>query len=169
MSAQPMQSVLRIPAAVLATPCAPVSSVGVEERALAETLFATMAISPGCVGLAANQIGVGVAAFVVDVTGHPKADVTHGAFVLFNPVLLSAYTPHTAREGCMSVPDLTGDVTRAFEIVVTGLDLDGHERTITTNAFEARAIQHELDHLAGLVFLDRVASPAAVHPRKRYR
>ncbi|MFZ4515613.1 MAG: peptide deformylase [Acidimicrobiia bacterium] len=161
--------VLRIPEPVLAQPCVPVTQVGAGERALADALFATMAVSPGCVGLAANQIGVSVAAFVINVTGHPKTDVSHGAFMLFNPVLVAHNTPHLAREGCMSVPDLTGDVVRAFEITVRGLDIDGRPREITTNAFEARAIQHELDHLAGLVFLDRVASPAAVHPRKRYR
>jgi len=166
MSVQP---VVRIPESVLAAPCRPVTEIGAAERALAEHLFDTMAVSPGCVGLAANQIGVPIRAFVLDVTGHKKADACHGAFVLFNPELLEARNPEVAREGCMSVPDLTGDVARATELVVQGLDLDGQLRVITTNAFEARAVLHELDHLDGLVFLDRVASSSAVHRRKRYR
>ena len=157
-----------MPDGVLATPCAPVAAIGADERALAEDLFATMAVSPGCVGLAANQIGAAVRAFVLDVTGHKKTDACHGAFVLFNPELLDAREPELAREGCMSVPDLTGDVARATVVRVRGLDLDGRTREIETNAFEARAILHELDHLDGLVFLDRVASPSAVHRRKRY-
>ena len=165
----PTRPVLRIPEPVLATPCRTVREVGAVERALAEDLFATMAVSPGCVGLAANQIGSDLAAFVVDVSGHKKADVSHGAFVLFNPELVAARDPEVAREGCMSVPDLTGDVVRASVLTVRGLDLDGRLRTIETNAFEARAVLHELDHLAGLVFLDRVVGPAAVHRRKRYQ
>jgi len=163
-----VRPVLRIPEPVLAAPAERVGAIGNTERALAEDLFATMAVSPGCVGLAANQIGSSLAAFVVDVTGHKKADACHGAFVLFNPELVVAGDPELAREGCMSVPDLTGDVARATVVTVEGLDLDGRLRRIETNAFEARAILHELDHLSGLVFLDRVASPAAVHRRKRY-
>ena len=74
-----------------------------------------------------------------------------------------------AREGCMSVPDLTGDVKRATRLTVSGLlPGSGEEVTITTDAFEARALQHEIDHCAGLLFLDRVAGAHAVHPRKTY-
>lgn len=164
-----IRPVLPIPASVLAAPCRPVPGIGPTERALADDLFETMAVSPGCVGLAANQIGSDVAAFVVDVTGHKKADACHGAFILFNPELLDARELELAREGCMSVPDLTGDVARATVVSVRGLDLDGRLRTIETNAFEARAVLHELDHLAGLVFLDRVAGPGAVHRRKHYQ
>src|SRR5438094_3494717 len=90
-------------------------------RALASDLVDTMRASPACVGLAAPQIGVGVRAFVVDVTGHRKADSCHGMFVLFNPELLLAHGPAVAREGCMSVPDLTGDVFRPTRVVVRGL------------------------------------------------
>ena len=75
----------------------------------------------------------------------------------------------TAREGCMSVPDLTGDVARATELVVRGLAPDGVERVWTVDAFEARAFQHEIDHLDGLLFLDRVSGHDAVFPRKVYR
>ena len=70
----------------------------------------------------------------------------------------------------MSVPDLTGDVKRAGRVVVTGqVPGTGEQVTVTTDAFEARALQHELDHCAGLLFLDRVAGAHAVHPRKVYR
>ncbi len=69
----------------------------------------------------------------------------------------------------MSVPDLTGDVTRAETVVVRGLAPDGTERVLEVDAFEARAVQHELDHLDGLLFLDRVSSADAVFRRKVYR
>jgi peptide deformylase len=69
----------------------------------------------------------------------------------------------------MSVPDLTGDVARATTVTVTGLDEDGVRRTLEVDAFEARAVLHELDHLGGLVFLDRTSGPHSVFPRKVYR
>ena len=69
----------------------------------------------------------------------------------------------------MSVPDLTGDVARATELVVRGLTVDGTERVLTVDAFEARAVLHEIDHLDGLLFLDRVGSASGVFRRKRYQ
>jgi peptide deformylase len=136
---------------------------------LAADLVATMRVSPGCVGLAANQVGVAARVFSLDVTRHPKARTTHGRFVLVNPVLVEATRKERGREGCMSVPDFTGDVRRATRLVVTGhLPGTGEPVTITTDAFEARAIQHELDHLDGLLFLDRVAGAHAIHPRTTY-
>lgn len=147
----------------------PVGAIDASARALADDLVDTMRASPACVGLAAPQIGVPWRAFAVDVTGHRKAVSCHGTFVLFDPVIVSADTPVMAREGCMSVPDLTGDVARATRVTVTGTDRDGQRRTLTVDAFEARAVLHEIDHLDGLVFLDRVVGPHAVYPRKTYR
>lgn len=165
-----LKSVLHLPHPVLQQPCQPVAQVGPAEQALADELVATMRASPACVGLAANQIGVSLRAFCVDVTGHRRADTCHGLIVLFNPELLVARQLVSAREGCMSVPDLTGNVARASEVVMRGLDRSGREQVVTANAFEARALLHELDHLDGLLFLDRVDSFGAdVFKRKRYR
>jgi peptide deformylase len=136
---------------------------------LAADLLATMRVSPGCVGLAAPQVGVGVRLFVVDVTGHPKTVTNHGAFVLANAEIVEASRWRPGREGCMSVPDLTGDVKRATRIVVNGeLPGTGMKVTVTTDAFEARALQHEIDHCAGKLFLDRVSGAHAVYPRQTY-
>jgi peptide deformylase len=147
-----------------------VTGIGPEEQALAADLLDTMNASPSCVGVAAPQIGVSVRAFSVDVSGHKKADSCHGPFVLFNPVLIIARHQELAREGCLSVPDLTGDVARATEVVVRGLTPEGATRVIEANAFEARALLHELDHLDGLLFLDRVGSLSTdVFRRKRYK
>jgi peptide deformylase len=164
-----VRPVLRLPAAVLKRPAAPVAHVDEQARALACDLVDTMRASPACVGLAAPQIGVGVRAFVVDVSGHPKARSSHGTFVLFNPEVLVAHGPVVAREGCMSVPDLTGDVARAAEVVVRGLDPEGLERVLRVEGFEARAVLHEIDHLDGVLFLDRVVAADRVFRRKVYR
>ncbi len=156
-----------LPDPVLKARAAPVG--GVEEE-LASDLLDTMRVAPGCVGLAAPQIGVSRRAFSLDVSGHPKADPQHGEFVLFNPELLLAGPTELAREGCLSVPDLTANVRRATWVVVRGIDRRGQERVIETSGFEARALQHELDHLDGLLILDRVASLRTdVFPRKVYQ
>lgn len=164
-----VRAVLTLPHPVLMAMATPVGSVDADARALAQDLVDTMRASPACVGLAAPQIGVPRRAFVVDVTGHRKAVSCHGTFVLFDPELVSADQPTAGREGCMSVPDLTGDVARATRVTVTGLDVEGQRRTLSVDAFEARAVLHEIDHLDGLVFLDRVAGPHAVFTRKTYR
>jgi peptide deformylase len=136
---------------------------------LAADLVATMRVSPGCVGLAAPQVGVGVQVFVVDVTDHPKAATIHGTFVLCNAKVIEASRWKAGREGCMSVPDLTGDVKRAGRVVVSAvLPGSGEPITVTTDAFEARALQHEIDHCDGKLFLDRVAGAHAVYQRKVY-
>ena len=165
----PVRPVLRLPEAVLKRPAAPVGCTDDEARALAQDLVDTMRASPACVGLAAPQIGVSRRAFAVDVTGHRKARSCHGLVVLFNPEVVLAHGPVVAREGCMSVPDLTGDVARARLVGVRGLTPEGDDRVLQVDAFEARAVLHELDHLDGLLFLDRVTAGDAVFRRKVYR
>lgn len=162
--------VVRAPAAVLSTPSAPVDPCADGTIQLAADLIATMRVSPGCVGLAAAQVGIGAQVFAVDVTGHPKARTVHGPFVLCNARVVSASQWSKGREGCMSVPDLTGDVKRAGRLVVAGV-VPGYTEEIefATDAFEARALQHEIDHCSGLIFLDRVTGAAAVHTRKVYQ
>jgi peptide deformylase len=164
-----VRPVLRLPAPILTRPAAPVASIDDAARELACDLVDTMRASPACVGLAAPQIGVAVRAFVVDVSGHRKARSNHGTFVLFNPEVLVAHGPVVAREGCMSVPDLTGDVARAQEVVVRGLTPEGTERVLRVEGFEARAVLHEIDHLDGRLFLDRLVAADRVFRRKVYR
>jgi peptide deformylase len=161
--------VVRAPAAVLSEAGAEVDPMDPAMVQLAADLVATMRVSPGCVGLAAPQVGVGVKMFCVDVTEHPKTRSHHGTFVLCNAAVVQASRNEKAREGCMSVPDLTGDVKRATRVVVTGqLPVTGEPVEVTADAFEARALQHEIDHCDGLLFLDRVSGAHAIHPRKTY-
>lgn len=164
-----VRRVLLAPDPVLSARCREVDPCAPETRVLAADLIATMRISPGCVGLAANQIGVAGRVFALDVSAHPKTRTCHGLLALCNPVVLEATRNQKAREGCMSVPDWTGDVKRASRlIVVAELPGSGEKVELVTDAFEARAIQHEVDHLDGLLFLDRVSSARGVHPRKVY-
>jgi peptide deformylase len=161
--------VVRAPSHVLSVPGSLVDPADPSIAQLAADLVATMRVSPGCVGLAAPQVGISAQAFCVDVSGHPKTRTSHGLIVLVNAEVLDASRNEKGREGCMSVPDLTGDVKRATKITVAGqLPLSGERVLISTDAFEARAMLHEIDHCNGMLFLDRVTGAHAVHPRKVY-
>jgi peptide deformylase len=164
-----LREVVRAPAAVLSTVGGAVDPTAPEVVQLAADLVATMRVSPGCVGLAAPQVGVGAKVFCVDVSEHPKTRDHHGTFVLCNAEVVSGSRNEKAREGCMSVPDFTGDVKRPSRIVVRGqLPGTGEEVELEADAFEARALQHEIDHCDGLLFLDRAAGAHAVYARKTY-
>ena len=164
-----VREVLRAPAVGLGVLSLAVDPMDPDVVGLAADLLATQLASPGCVGLAATQVGEAKRLFSLDVTAHPRARTCHGRFVLANPVLVSASRWEKGREGCLSVPDFTGDVKRATRLVVTGqVPGTGAAVTIETDAFEARAVQHEVDHLDGLLFLDRVAGAHALHPRRVY-
>ena len=161
--------VVTAPHPVLAAASEPVDPTDPKVVQLAADLVATMRVSPGCVGLAAAQVGVGWHVFCVDVSSHPKTRTHHGTFVLCNAEIVEATRQDKSREGCMSVPDLTGDVKRASRLEVVGVLPGSREQvTIRTDAFEARALQHEIDHCAGLLFLDRVAGAHGVYPRRTY-
>jgi peptide deformylase len=164
-----VRRVVRAPDPVLSARGGDVDPTASAAVQLAADLLATQAVSPGCVGLAAQQVGVAARVFSVDVTGHAKTYTCHGAFVLCNAVVVSATRKERGREGCMSVPDFTGDVARARRLVVRGqLPLTGQWVEITTDGFEAVALQHEIDHTDGLLFLDRVSGPHGIHPRRTY-
>ena len=166
-----IKPVVRLPHHALKTPTSAVEPRDASVAALAAAMVETMYASPGCVGLAANQVGEGARLFCMDVTGHKKAKSCHGLVVLANPLLVFAGSPELAREGCLSVPDLTGNVVRAGHVVVQGYEPGtGRRRTVEADGIEARCLLHEIDHLDGLVFLDRVASAKRdVFARKRYR
>lgn len=164
-----IRPVVLLPEAVLTQPAEPITEFGLAAHTLADDLLDTMRASSHSVGIAAPQIGVGLRAFALDITGHRKARSCHGELVLMNPEIVTAHGRDVGREGCMSVPDLTGDVARHTTVVVRGFTPDGAERVLECDAFEARAIQHELDHLDGKVFLDRVVAQDRVFQRKVYR
>lgn len=117
----------------------------------------TMRAGPGGVGIAAPQVGRFQRIAIVDVSAKPKIE-HHGRLVLINPEIVEYADFVKGREGCMSVPDFTGNVMRPDKITLEYFDEHGQPHTLTTSGFESRAIQHEMDHLEGLLFLDRLVS-----------
>ena len=138
--------------------------------AVADGLVATMRVSPACVGLAATQIGEPVRIFCIDVTGHRKARSCAGLVVLCNPTIVWRSDDVVQREGCMSVPQFTGNVARAAEVTVEGREPgSGQVLRVNADGIEARCLQHEIDHLDGFVFVDRVTDLVKhLFPRKTF-
>ena len=159
-----VREVLRYPNPILKQTARPVDMAAGEAQRVAADLLETMRSFERCVGIAAPQIGELVRMVVVDVSEHPRATACHGLLVLVNPVLVRVAGAEVAREGCLSIPELTGDVRRATRITVEAEGL-----RVDAEGFEARAIQHEIDHLDGLLFLDRVESLEADVFRRRRR
>jgi peptide deformylase len=127
--------------------------------AVVQDLVETMRDSGHSVGVAAPQIGILRRVLVVDVSKSKLGrENNHGLLEMVNPKIIEKSGSKMMREGCMSVPDYTGNVTRAEHIVIEFTDRSGRDRVIEAAGFEAVAIQHELDHLDGLLFLDRVSS-----------
>jgi len=117
----------------------------------------TMRAGPGGVGIAAPQVGMFKRIVIVDVSVKPK--IKHnGCMILINPEIKTWDGMKIGREGCMSVPDYTGNVIRAEKITLTAQDLSGEIHNYSCEGYEARAVQHEIDHLDGLLFLDRLVS-----------
>jgi peptide deformylase len=125
----------------------------------------TMRASPGCVGLAAPQVGYFERIVIVDVSSKPNIP-RHGRLLLINPEIIARDGDAVGREGCLSVPDYTGNVTRAQNIRVRYRDANGATREFDSEGYEARAVQHEMDHLDGLLFLDRLVSRRDLFRRK---
>jgi len=160
------------PDPVLKEKAAAVEGVTAEVSALVGDLAETMRSSHGGVGISAPQVGDLRRVIVVDVSGHRRGgqEQNHGLLVLVNPEVLAMGGSQVVREGCMSIPDYTANVQRAQWVLVDALDGNGNRRIIESLGFEAVAIQHEMDHLDGILFLDRVVSVKTdLFRRKKYR
>jgi peptide deformylase len=125
-----------------------VKTIDDEVRRLIDDMFETMDAARG-IGLAANQVGVARRVAVVDVEGD--------RFAMIDPRIVEAEGRATAEEGCLSIPDIYGDVTRPERVVIEALDLQGSPYRKEANGLKARAIQHEIDHLDGILFLDHLS------------
>lgn len=146
------------PDPVLGIVSKPVREFGPALNDLVKDLTDTMFHSPG-VGLAAPQIGRAERVSVIDVSRNKKKlAVCHGLLVLINPLLVKSGGIQTPREGCLSVPDLLANVSRHQDVVVRYQNLRGETCTVESSGFEALALQHEIDHLDGKLFLDRVSN-----------
>ena len=155
-----VQEVLVYPDPRLKEVCAPIVNFDTSAQQLLRDLIDTMVDAGHSVGIAAPQIGEIRRAAVVDVSKSKlgKKQENHGLLQMVNPEIIEREGSQIVREGCMSVPDYTGNVTRSESIVVQFLDQNQQRQVIRAEGFEAVAIQHELDHLDGFLFLDRVSS-----------
>ena len=125
---------------------------------IVDNLIDTMQASPGCIGIAAPQCNIHKRIIVVDVSRNERLNSKLGLLVLINPVIERHSGKSVAREGCLSLPDLIATVRRPKKLVVNGFNQEGRSVTIEASGFDARAIHHEIDHLDGILFLDRVSS-----------
>ena len=138
---------------VLRQTAVPISEITDEDRQLADDMLATMYTRSNGIGLAATQVGILKRLIVIDVN---RQDLDSNPLVLINPEIQERSGDATMEEGCLSLPDITGEVTRAENVTVTALDLDGEPLRIQATDMLSRAIQHEVDHLNGILFIDLI-------------
>jgi peptide deformylase len=125
---------------------------------------------PAAVGIAATQVGRLQRIVIIDCSNTRKPVPNHGRLVLVNPEITEWDGFELGREGCLSVPDYTGNVIRAERIKLKAQDADGGELSFEMEGYEARAVQHEVDHLDGILFVDRLVSRRTdLFQRKVYR
>jgi peptide deformylase len=134
--------------------CAPVSNISDELRKLSKDMLETMYDAPG-IGLAAPQIGILQRLIVLDCVKEDDADPE--PVVMFNPeIIASSQETEVYEEGCLSIPDHYAEVTRAKEVQVKWVDIDGNEQTQGFDALWSTCVQHEIDHLNGKLFIDHI-------------
>lgn len=164
-----LPTIRTFPDPILKQPTHRVERLDDTAQQLIEDLIATMRRNRRCVGLAAPQIGGALRVAVMDASLHPHTTTSQGLLVLVNPVIEHAEGVHLGREGCLSIPDFTVNVRRASRVCVRAQDRSGVLMELWLDGFEAIIAQHEIDHLDGTLFLDRVASLATdVFRRKTY-
>jgi peptide deformylase len=147
-----LRPILRYGQRPLHTPAEPVTRFDADLHQLLEDMTETMYAAPG-IGLAATQIGVPLQVFVVDLS----VDRDPSQLIEFvNPTFVEREGTQLEDEGCLSVPGFNATVLRPARVVVSGFDRDGHPRRMEGTGLLARAFQHEMDHLDGRVFIDRL-------------
>jgi len=173
-------SIVHYPAQVLRVRCEEVPEVTNEVRQIAERMIELMTIARG-IGLACPQVGLRWRMFVCDVpadedalqTLDPKSgrhEFTQGPQVYINPVLRDAQGPvESMNEGCLSLPDIRGEVNRPRSITIDALDLNGNPVTLETTGLLARCIQHENDHLDGVLIIDRMTHLSKLRSKRAVR
>ena len=141
------------PEKVLRKRAEPITNIDEEISRLADHMAQTMYDAPG-IGLAANQVGVPKQLLVADISPRtPESDL----IVLANPEIIAAEGEVTIEEGCLSVPDYQAEVKRHAKVTVRGLDLHGQEVEIEAEGLLAVVLQHEIDHLNGILFIDHIS------------
>ncbi|MXY29296.1 peptide deformylase [Candidatus Poribacteria bacterium] len=140
---------------VLRKKAEPVAEIADAERQFADEMLMTLEATGNGIGLAATQVGVLKRLIIVNIG--EEDDEEYEPLVLFNPEILSSDGEIVAEEGCLSIPDVTADVKRPENIVVEGLNAYGESVHIEADGLLARFLQHEIDHLNGILFIDRIS------------
>ena len=162
-------AIRRLPDPLLKQPTHSVARIDQRVERFIGQLIGTMRSQPRCVGLAAPQVGSNLRIAVMDTSGHPKAKASQGLIVLINPQIDQREGALVQREGCLSIPDFTANVRRAARVRLRAFDQFGAPRALRLNGFDAIVAQHEVDHLDGKLFLDRVVNVKTdVFRRKKY-
>ncbi len=164
-----MLAILTYPDERLKRVSEPVERFEDELRAFLTALEEAMDAGPGGVGIAAPQTGHTQRIVLVDCSKARKPVPNHGRLVLINPELTTWEGMEVGREGCLSVPNYTGNVIRAVRVTLQAQDAQGEAHTYHLEGFEARVVQHEIDHLDGILFLERLVSRRSdLFQRKNY-
>ena len=156
MEPMAIHEIKKFPDPVLRKKTAPVGAIDDDLCRLIDDMVETMHAAPG-VGLAANQVGVSLQVAVIDIGDHEEEGKKHPLVVLINPEVLSLEGTVVAEEGCLSVPDFTEKVKRAARIKVRAKDRAGKTFELEADGLMAKALQHEIDHLNGILFIDRLS------------
>lgn len=163
-----IKKILTYPDPVLRKKTATVTDFDDGLKELATDMAETMYHTPGA-GLAANQIGATLRIMVVDITDKEEDTNEKEYLVLVNPEIIDSQGSQTCEEGCLSVIDLTANVKRFQKITVRAQDIDGNSKEFEAEDFFARVIQHEVDHLNGTLFIDRLSSLKRTLYKKRLK
>lgn len=156
--------ILTYPNPILRKKTMPVTEFGEELRSLVQSMADTMYDAPG-VGLAAPQVGISIRLVVIDTSAR---DEENDLIVLANPEIIEAEGSVVDEEGCLSLPELNAKVKRAAHIKVKAQDIDGKDLEFEAEDWFARVVQHELDHLEGTLFLDKISVlKRAMYKKKR--
>ncbi len=153
----PVRQILYADAPVLRQKARRVKKYNAALRELVADMLETMHAANG-VGLAAPQVGVSLRVCVIEIPGDEEAGTPPRQYVLCNPKIVKATGEETEEEGCLSLPGYVGEVKRAAVVTVKGFDADGKAVRVRGEGLLARALQHELDHLDGILFVDRLES-----------
>ena len=151
-----VREIKKYPDPVLRRKTASVGAIDEDICRLIDDMVETMHAAPG-VGLAANQVGVPIQVAVIDVGSHEEEGKKHSLVVLINPEIVSQEGAVVAEEGCLSVPDFTEKVKRAARVKVRARDRAGKTFELEADGLMAKALQHEIDHLNGILFIDRLS------------
>jgi peptide deformylase len=168
MHPMPLRPIVTYPNPILRKKTARVEKIDSELDRLIEDMIETMHDAPG-VGLAANQVGLSLQLAVIDLSSRENEDQRHPLLVIINPEMVSMEGSVIEEEGCLSIPDYAENVKRATRVHVRAQDRTGKPFELKAEGLLAKALQHEIDHLNGILFVDRLSPLKKNIFRRRFK